>query len=299
MSQPTSPAIHRQGQRNRRAPTKRTRDNLLLWTVLALIGFFWLYPFLWVVAASFKSSSEVFTSGASLLPQGGVGFENFTRAWQVADFGQYFGNSVLYAVGAVLIATARSILAGYVLARYNFPGRTLILALVTLTVFVPIEGSVIPEFQLLNWIDQHMFPILNTYAVVPLVQGGAGSLWVLLFMGAFKAIPPELFEAAELDGANFWQKFRLAVPLVGPITATVVIFQFIRSWEDVLSPVIYTLGAPRLRNLQSGLIAFQGENATDWVGLAAAIVIAVAPIIALFLATQRFFVSGLAGAVKA
>ncbi len=272
--------------------------SLSLLTVLLIIGFFWMYPLLWIISASFKTSREVFTAGSNLIPSDWVGFSNYVRAWNVANFSQYFGNSLLYGFGAVVIVIFRSILAGYVLGRMNFPGRAFIVALVAFTVFVPVEGSVIPQFRLINWVDKNLFSLMNTYIVVPLVQGGGGSLWVLLYMGAFRALPNELFEAAEVDGANFWQKFRLTVPLVNPITATVVIFQFLSSWEDILNPIIYTLGKPELRNLQSGLIAFQGENATDWVGLAAAIVMTIIPVVILFLLTQRFFVKGLAGAVK-
>lgn len=277
---------------------RRLRSNLILWAVLLVIGFFWMYPVLWILSAAFKTSQEVFTAGPNLIPETWAGFSNFVRAWDVANFSRYFGNSVLYGVGSVLIAVFRSILAGYVLARFSFPGRRLILALVAFTVFIPVEASVIPQFRLVNWIDQNLFQIMDTYFIVPFMQGGAGSLWVLLFTGAFRALPQELFDAADVDGADFWQKFLLSVPLVGPITATTVIFQFIHSWEDILTPIIYTLGRPELRNLQSGIIAFQGAQATDWVGLAAAIVITILPVIVVFLVFQRFFVQGLAGALK-
>ncbi|MFN3265359.1 MAG: carbohydrate ABC transporter permease [Deinococcales bacterium] len=276
----------------------KLRDNLFLWVVMGLISFLWLYPIFWVLTAAFKDNAEVFTAGANLIPQNPVGFDNFVRAWRVANFSQYFGNSVFYGIGAVVVAVVRSILAGYVLARYNFPGKWMFIGLVTATGFIPVEGSIIPEFQLVNWFDKNLFPILNTPYVVPIVQGAQSSLWVLLYMGAFRAIPNEMFEAAEVDGANFWQKFTLSLPLVLPVTVTVVIFQFIRSWEDVLTPIIYVQSNPALRNLQSGLLAFRGENATDWVGLSAAIVIAILPVIVLFLAMQRFFVNAIAGSVK-
>jgi ABC-type glycerol-3-phosphate transport system permease component len=276
----------------------KLRHNVVMWVILGAISFLWLYPIFWVIAAAFKNNAEVFTSGANLIPQQPVGFENFVRAWNVASFSQYFGNSVIYGIGAVIVAVVRSMLAGYVLARYNFPGKWVIIGLVTATGFIPVEGSIIPEFQLVNWVDKNLFSILNTAWVVPIVQGAQSSLWVLLYMGAFRALPQEMFEAAEVDGANFWQKFRLAVPLVMPVTVTVMIFQFIRSWEDVLTPIIYVQSNPGLRNLQSGLLAFRGENATDWVGLSAAIVIAILPVIALFLAMQRYFVNAISGSVK-
>ncbi len=276
----------------------KLRNNIILWLILLPIGLLWMYPLFWVVSAAFKDSRELFTSGAQLIPQDPQGLSNFKRAWTVAKFGQYFGNSVFYGIAAVLLAVFRSVLAGYVLARFKFPGRNLIIAVVASTVFIPLEISMIPEFRMLNWVDKNLFHILNTRWVVPLVQGAGGSLWVLLYIGAFRAIPNELFEAAEIDGANFWQRFRLMLPLVSSISATVIIFQFIHSWESLLKPLIYTLGAPKLRNLQAGLIAFQGENATDWVGMAAAIVISILPIFFLFLFLQKFFIRGLSGAVK-
>lgn len=282
-----------------RLPRGRTlRQNMILWLVLGVIGLVWLYPFLWIVSASVKTSREVFTAGPNLIPHAWTGFTNYIRAWETASFSRYFGNSVLYGAGSVLLALTRSILAGYVLARYRFPGRRLIMALVAFSIFIPLEISVIPQFRLMNWVNRHLFPVLNTYFIVPLIQGGTGSLWVLLFTGAFRTIPHELFDAADVDGANFWQKFLLSVPLVAPMIATTVIFQFIQSWEDILTPIIYTLGRPSLRNLQSGIIAFRGAHATDWTGLAAAIVITVLPVIVLFLSLQRFFVQGLTGALK-
>lgn len=295
----TRPLSSSQKERGERLISRlKLQNNLFLWVVMGLISFLWLYPLFWVIAAAFKNNAEVFTAGANLIPQEPVGFDNFVRAWNVANFSQYFGNSVIYGIGAVIVAVVRSVLAGYVLARYNFPGKWAFIGLVTATGFIPVEGSIIPEFQLVNWVDKNILPILNTPYVVPIVQGAQSSLWVLLYMGAFRAIPNEMFEAAEVDGANFWQKFRLSLPLVLPVTVTVVIFQFIRSWEDVLTPIIYVQSNPALRNLQSGLLAFRGENATDWVGLSAAIVIAIIPVIVLFLAMQRYFVNAIAGSVK-
>jgi len=193
-------------------------NNLILWAVLLAVGFFWMYPLLWIVSASFKTSREVFTSGPALIPEAWVGLSNYFRAWNVANFSRYFGNSLLYSFGSVLIVVFRSVLAGYVLGRMKFPGKAFLIVLVTFTVFVPVEGSVIPQFRLINWVDKNLFTLLNTYFIVPLVQGGGGSLWVLLYMGAFRSLPNELYEAAEVDGANFWQKFLLTLPLVGPIT---------------------------------------------------------------------------------
>ena len=79
------------------------RNNLILWAILLVIGFFWMYPLLWIFSASFKTSREVFTSGPALIPEAWVGLSNYFRAWNVANFSRYFGNSLLYGFGSVLI----------------------------------------------------------------------------------------------------------------------------------------------------------------------------------------------------
>ena len=270
-----------------------TRLNYITVIIVGIIGFFWLYPFLWVLAASFKTQPDMFTAGARLLPKEWHP-ENYYRAWIQANFSTYFFNTVIYAVAATLIELVKSSMCGYALARYRFPGRNVIYFLILGTLFIPIASIIIPQFVLVKALG-----LLNTRTgVILALSVGAGALYVLLFTGFFETIPEDIFDSAKIDGANFVQRFMLVLPLARPIIATVVIFQFMRTWNEFNIPLIFTLSRPELRNMAVGMYAFRGEFSIDWTGFAAGTVISVIPILIVFFAFQGYFVRGLAGAVK-
>lgn len=268
------------------------RLNIITCTFLLAIGFIWLYPFLWSLFAAFKPQQEMFTAGASLWPKEWV-TENFARAWEDAKFSEYFLNTVIYSVCSTVIVLINTAMFGYVLSRYRFPGRRVLYAIILGTLFIPIGSTIIPTFKLVQWLG-----LLNTRLGVILAMSGGGALYVLLFAGFFSTIPGELFDAAKIDGANFWQMFRLVLPLARPIIATVVIFQFMHTWNNFTTPLIFTFSRPDLRNLAVGMFAFQGEHSFDYSGFAAGTVISVIPVLLVFFVFQGYFVRGLQGAVK-
>jgi raffinose/stachyose/melibiose transport system permease protein len=273
---------------------RHVRYNLIFIPFLLILGIIWMYPFFWVISASIKTNREMFTAGANLIPKQIIFPEHYVRAWDVANFSTYFGNSVLYTVSSVIIILIKSVLCGYALARYKFPGSRFLHGLILATLFLPLASSIIPTFDLFNAIG-----ILNTRWAVILAQGGgSGVLWILLFIGTFRTIPEDIFDSAKVDGANYWQTFWLVLPLARPVIATVVIFSFLWNWNNFTTPLIFTLGAPELRTLSVGMYYFSGEEATDWTGFAAATVISIVPVLIVFLLFQSYFVKGLAGAVK-
>ncbi|MFW5771724.1 MAG: carbohydrate ABC transporter permease [Phototrophicaceae bacterium] len=259
---------------------------------LGLISFLWLYPFLWSVFSAFKSQREMWGAGARLLPEQWV-WDNIPRAWETANFSTYFLNTVLYSVSATVIVLIASAMCGYVLARYRFFGRNIIYAVVLGTLFVPIATVIIPQFQLVKALG-----LLNTRVGVILALSGGGALYVLLFTSFFSTIPEDLYDAAKIDGAGFYQQFRLSLPLAKPIIATVIIFQFMQTWNEFNIPLVFTFGRTELRNLAVGMYAFQGEHSMDWTGFAAGTVISIIPVLLVFFLFQGYFVRGLQGAVK-
>ena len=211
-----------------------------------------------------------------------------------AKFSTYFLNTVIYALSATVIELIKSSMAGYILARYRFPGRNLIYGLIVATLFIPIASIVIPQFVLVKSLG-----LLNSRTgVILALSGGAGALYVLLFTGFFETVPDDIFDSAKIDGANFIQRFLLVLPLAKPIIATVIIFQFMRTWNEFNIPLIFTLSKPELRNMAVGMYAFRGEFSIDWTGFAAGTVMSVIPVLIVFLIFQGYFVRGLAGAVK-
>jgi ABC-type glycerol-3-phosphate transport system permease component len=274
--------------------TRGGRLRTIITTAILLpLGFGWIYPFLWMVSAGFKTNDEIF-SGLGLIPAEPQP-QNFERAWTDARIGDYFLNTVIVTVGSILIVLVSVAMIGYVLGRFQFPGKKLIIVLFAITVFLPEGYTIIPVFELINKLG-----LANTLAGVTLAQAGGGHVvMVLLFAGYFAQLPKELEEAAVVDGAGFFRVFwQIMLPLAKPIVATTIILQFMHSWNAFLQPLVLTLSRPDLRTLAVGIYAFQGEFYTDWSGMAAAATISLAPIVIVFLLLQRYFVEGIAGAVK-
>ncbi|MDQ3540147.1 MAG: carbohydrate ABC transporter permease, partial [Chloroflexota bacterium] len=220
---------------------------------------------------------------------------NFARAWTDARVGDYFINTLIITFSSVVIVVTTTAMMGYVLGRYQFPGKKIVLGFFVATVFLPEGYTIIPVFELINFLN-----LGNSLAGVILGQsGGAHIVTILLFAGYFSQLPKELEEAAILDGAGFLRIFwQIFLPLTKPVVATAIIMQFMQSWNDFLLPLVLTLSRPDLRTLSVGIYSFQGEFFTDWSGMAAAATISLMPIIIVFLFLQRYFVEGIAGAVK-
>lgn len=261
---------------------------------LTILSLFWIYPFLWLASASLKDSLEIFISGLNLVPQEWR-WENYVRAWNDAGFSRYMLNSILITVGSVLLVLFRCSLTGYVLARYNFIGKKFVVGIFLVTIFVPAGYTIIAVMEL-----SQSLGLLNTHLGIILALSGGGHVAaILLYAGYFSRIPRELEEAAVLDGASFFQIFRsIMLPLAGPVTATVSVLTFLGTWNSFFVPLVFTFSRPDLRTLAVGMLAFRGEHSTDWSGLAAAATLSLIPVVILFFFLQRYFLEGIAGAVK-
>ncbi|TDD16329.1 carbohydrate ABC transporter permease [Nonomuraea diastatica] len=283
------------------SPTRRTwRGTLrrLPWwlaaAALAIGCLIWIYPFLWMVSASLKTSAEVFTKGLDLLPGDPV-WENFERAWGSAKFGTYLLNTVIVTVATVVIVVVRCAMAGYVIARHEFRGRRIVMGVLVATLFVPAGYTIIPLVDL----AQRLGMLNSLTGMIVAMSGGAHVAAVLLYVGYFRGLPKELTESALIDGAGFATVFfRIMLPLAKPVTATVTVLTFLSTWNAFFLPLVFTFSRPDLRTVSVGMLAFVGENGTDWSGMAAAATISLLPVVALFIALQRHFVEGIAGAVK-
>jgi raffinose/stachyose/melibiose transport system permease protein len=285
----TPATVRRRKHRNRRRAVSTMAHLALL-----IGGLAWLYPLFWALGSSLKSDDDFFNQGLNPIPSHFM-WSNYLQAWQEASFSRYFVNTLLITVGTVVVTLVVTSMAGYVLARNRFPGKGLFLGLVSATLFLPHGYTVIPIFDLVQRLH-----LLDSLWSVIIVQSSGGIVFgTFLFMGYFMAIDGELEDAAQVDGASFHQTFwRVMLPLSGPMIATVGLFTAITAWNSFFIPLVFTLGRPELRTLAVGMYAFIGENSTQWTLLCAGTVITLAPIILLFLLLQRFFVNGLAGAVK-
>lgn len=265
----------------------------LLSVVLFPICLVWVFPFIWVISASVKSNKEIF-AGLNLIPEV-VRLDNYVRAWTEANIGKYFFNTVFITFFSIVIAVGSTALIGYVLGRYRFPGKKVVIALFAAAIFLPEGYTIIPIFDLISAMGLSG----SLWGVTLAEAGGAHVVTTLLFAGYFAQLPHELEEAARIDGAGFFRIFaQVYLPLAKPVVATAVILQFMSSWNSFLLPLVLTLARPELRTLAVGVYSFRGEYLNDWAGMAAASTITLVPIIVVFLFLQRYFVESIAGALK-
>lgn len=254
----------------------------------------WVFPFAWMVSASLKDNMEMFAGGLNLLPNNLV-WENYVRAWNDANFGRYLINTVIVTVVTVVIVTVRCATCGYVLARYRFKGSRVFMGILIATLFVPTGYTIIPVVK----VSMQLGLIDSLAGMILALSGAAYVSAILLYFGYFRTIPRELEEAAVIDGAGFVRTFfSVMLPLAMPVTATVAILTFITTWNSFFLPLVFSFSRPELRTVSVGMQAFVGETATDWSGMAAAGVISILPVVALFIFMQRYFMEGISGAVK-
>lgn len=281
------PRSSQRGSRPGRSQSIRLLWQLIGQLVLTIAALGIAFPFLWMLLTSVKSELEATTFPPTLLPRQWH-VDNYPIAWSAAPFARYFLNSALVAVLTALILTSTSALAGYAFGQLRFRGRSTIFAFFLASLFVPPEVTLIPNFLTINFLHWQ-----NTYAALVL-PNAAGMFSILLLRQAFKGLPPELAEAAALDGCGrFSYLWRVALPLIKPSLGVVALLGFLRAWNDFLWPLVVT-SLPSMRTVQVGLSVFVLDASVQYPLLMAAACFVVAPILVLYLLAQRQFVTGLA-----
>lgn len=269
--------------------------NVLSMVLLIIIGVLLCYPLVWMFFNSFKSNSEIFTS-LNLLPREWL-FDAFERGWGSAagrtnTFGTYFWNTFVLTVPTTLFTVASSAFVAYGFARFQFPGKRIMFALLLGTLMLPASILIIPRYTIfLN------FNILNTYWPFYLLAIFACYPFFTYMMVQFlRGIPRELDEAALIDGCgSFGVLTHILLPLLKPALFSAGVFQFLWTYNDFFNANIIINRAERypvslgLRMLMGG-----SEVATDWRIVMAMSCLVVLPVIALFFACQKYFVEGIA-----
>lgn len=251
-------------------------------------------PFLYMISTSFKSQAYVLTVPPQFIPNPAT-LDNYVQVWNTQNFGRYFANSLLVAVTSTFLSVLLSAMMAYAFARFEFRGKKLLFRLVLLGLMVPTMMLIIPQFILAKG-----FGMLDSYlGLIVFYVAGNLSLNTYLLRSFFVSIPNELDQAMQVDGAGPWTRFtRLILPLSTPALATTTIFTFLATWDEFAWAATIIRNTD-LRTLPIAIRLFQGANATQWGLVFAASLIAIIPVIAVFLIFQRYFVQGLtAGAIK-
>lgn len=251
-------------------------------------------PFAYMLATSFKQHAYILEVPPRFIPKEPT-LDNYRNAWSSNNFDRYFLNSLFVAGVTTVCSVFLSSMMAYAFARFRFPGRRLLFGLLLVGLMVPTMMLIIPQFLLARTLG-----LLDSISgLIFFYVGGTLALNTFLLRGFFETIPTELEEAMVVDGANaFTRYWRLILPLSRPALATVAVFSFLASWDEFVW-ALTIINDPSKRTLPIAISLFQGEHQTSWGLVFAASAIAVAPVIAIFLAAQRQFISGLAsGGVK-
>lgn len=279
----------------------RLSRRTLMYLLLAAFSIFTIFPFIWMLSTSFKSQQAIFSLPPQLLPDLLFQPEMFDAYESVLtdhNFIRYTFNSFFVATLAAVGQLITSSLAGFAFARLEFRGRNVLFALLLSTSFIPIEVSIIPEFLMgAKIFDPLLDPIggwLDTYAPLIIPSFMVGSFGTFLMREFFSTIPKELEEAAVIDGASTFRIYRsIFVPLSKPAMTTLFLIAFINNWNELLRPVLY-ISERDMRTLTMGLTSFQGEYEAQWNLLLSGSVIAILPLIIVYIIAQRYIVEGIA-----
>ncbi|MFC4099323.1 carbohydrate ABC transporter permease [Paenibacillus xanthanilyticus] len=271
----------------RKAVIKLAAEQLLL---LALT-FMMLYPLLWMVAGSFKDNATIFTTAHSLLPNR-LDFSSYAEGWKGfggVTFATFFLNSTIITLLSTFGSVASSALIAYGFARIRFRWKKLWFVCMMLTMMLPFEIIMVPQYVMFNWfgwIDTYWPLILPTFFGTP--------FFIFLIMQFIRTLPHEMDEAAKIDGCGKFAIFsRIIVPLIVPAMMTCAIFSFYWRWDDFMGPLLY-LNKPQLYPVSLGLKMFSDpDSITNWSALFAMSTLSVVPVFVVFFLFQRYIVEGI------
>ena len=270
----------------------------LRYVLLAIYVILCLYPFLWMLSASLRTSSGVFAAGLSLWvaePQ----WENYVEIWQQANIPRAAFITVIITGICMAVTLLTTSMTAFAVTRSNFPGRRVVMVALLTTFLIPGEMLIIPTF----YVNRALHLIgdwRSVIAVILVMAAGAQVFNIYLLIGHFQTLPAELFDAAAVDGETYFGMYRrLALPLVTPALATIALLTFMGIWNAYIIPLVYLAPLRDFQTLTIALIQYSKQFQTLYHIMAAGAVIILVPIILVFVFLQRYFIRGLTeGATK-
>ena len=267
--------------------SKVTVGKVIQYLVLILVFILLVGPFVWELSLSFKGKGDnVYAVPPYIIPKTPT-WDNYISVFRQVPVFRYMLNTVIVAILSIGGNVIFSTMAGYALGRLKWRGRNLLFTIFMGTMVIPVEGVVISQFLIVRSVG-----LQNTLLAVAL-PGMVGAVNILLMTNAFKSIPDELEEAAEVDGANLWQRFyRICVPQVKGTMTVVGIFAFVGAWNDFLWPLI-VISDESNYTLTLGMNRLKGMFISDPRLIAAGALVSLIPILVFFACFQRYFFRGL------
>ncbi|MEZ4530713.1 MAG: carbohydrate ABC transporter permease [Thermomicrobiales bacterium] len=269
------------------SPARRISKRAVLFGVLFVGALIALFPFYWMLVTSLKTSQEVYLYPPTWWPDP-IAWSNYPDALDKVN-GRIFFNSAFFALTIVFFQGLFTTMGGFAFARINFPYRNLFFVLYLSTLMIPPQVTLIPTFLVvvrLGWVDSYQG------LIVPILAQGA--FGTFLFRQFFLRLPNEMYEAARLDGANYWQQFwKFTIPLSRPVITAYAVITFLTAWKMYLWPVI-VVRSDDLKVLPMVLAELSANSSQDRGVMMAAVTLSILPILILYIVAQRWFVEGIA-----
>ena len=255
---------------------------LLIFGALVMVG-----PFVWMISTSLKEPADQFSR--TLIPNP-VTLQNYTGLWDALPFTRLIWNSFKIASLATVGQLLTCSMAGFAFAVVRFRGRNALFVLLLVTLMIPFQVTLIPNFIIYRWLG-----LYGTQVPLYLPAFLGGAFGTFLLRQYFLTIPGELAEAARIDGASLWTIYwRIYLPLARPALAALAIFTFLFSWNDLFGPLIYLPSDLEKTTLPVGLALFQAQYSGRWTVMMAGVLVSIAPIVAVFFFAQKQFIEGIA-----
>ncbi|HIS13070.1 MAG TPA: carbohydrate ABC transporter permease [Candidatus Ornithospirochaeta stercorigallinarum] len=261
--------------------------KVLLYVFLIVMAAIMLLPFLWMLSASLKQDRDVFTFPIKWIPENPE-WANYSRIWTQIPLLTYILNTVKLTIIVTLLQLFTSSFAAYAFAKLRFKGRNALFLGYVATIAVPWQAYMVPQFMMLRSMGLN-----NTHLAIIILQAFS-AFGVFMMKQFYEGIPTELCEAARIDGMTEYGIYaKIMLPLAKPSLSTLTIFTFVNTWNDFLGPYIY-LTRDNLKTIQLGLRSFIGQYSSEYGLIMAGSVVTMIPVIAVFLALQKYFVEGVA-----
>jgi multiple sugar transport system permease protein len=261
-------------------------ERVFLYILLICGVIIFLSPYIFMVISSFKANNaEIFTYPPRLPVIWHI--ETYTSLFKENIFGRYFFNTILVSTVTTFLALLVNSLAAYAFARLEFKGKHFLFIFLLTTLMIPFETAMVPLYLLIN-----KFGWLNDYKSL-IIPGIANMFSIFFLRQYFQTIPKDLEDAARIDGCSYvGTYFRIIIPLTVPALTAIAILTYLWNWNSFLWPLI-VLSKREMYTLQLGIANLQGLYTTQYAAILAASVVASVPMIAIFLALQRYFIQGI------
>lgn len=257
------------------------------YVLLVLVTIATLLPLVWMLSASFKLDSEVFSVPIRWIPET-FHFENYANIWEKIPFAKFTFNSAKLTIIVTLIQLLTCSFAAYGFTKCRFKGRDTLFLCYVATIAIPWQIFMLPQYTMMQ-----KFGLVDTHIGYILIQSFA-AFGVFLLRQFYQGIPDELLEAARIDGlSEYGSYFRIVLPLAKPAMTTLAIFTFVTVWNDFMGPLIY-FNSEKNKTIPLGIRMFLGQYSTQYQLIMAASVISLIPVLIMYVFCQRYFVQGIA-----